>query len=340
MRWQDIYIAGTGTFLPERFPIAEAIAQDLIGEANQNLGYESILVDRSGTAAPDMAVHAGRQAVERAGIPTEEYGLHLHAHLWYQGLDWWSAANYVAARTSGSQAFSFAIDQRSLTAIGGLHLGAAYLTSGAATSALITTADRFAAPMIDRWNIQRQLIFGDGATAAALSTRGGVAKLVSTAAFGVNHMETWTRGDEPFGEAPGQQTPVPVWRRSESRMTKPEAANDWKLWTDSMVRLKDEVLAEAGIGIGDITRAAMPFQHRGDGQAEMHDMLGLTEEQTVWRELGQYTGHIGAGDPFAGINYLLENKQVVAGDHVLVYGCGVGFNFAAAVLEITDTPAW
>ncbi|BFV59201.1 ketoacyl-ACP synthase III family protein [Kitasatospora sp. CMC57] len=340
MRWQDIYIAGTGVFLPERFPVADALEQGLVREFNQGLGYESVLVDRSGTAAPDMAVGAARQALERAGIPSEKYGLHLHAHLWYQGHDWWSAANYVAARSSGNQAVAFSIDQRSLTALGGMHLAAGYLSSGAASTAMITTADRFTAPMIDRWNTQRQLMFGDGGTAAVLSRTGGVAKLVATVAFGENAMETWTRGDEPFLDFPGQTSPIPVIERAEARMSAPEAAADWKLWVDSMLRLRDEVLAEAGIGIKDIVRAAMPFQHRGDGQAEMHDLIGLTEEQTLWRELGRYTGHIGAGDPFAGINHLLENRLVEPGDHVLAYGCGVGFNFSAAVLQITETPAW
>ncbi|BAJ28538.1 MULTISPECIES: ketoacyl-ACP synthase III family protein [Kitasatospora] len=340
MRWQDVYLAGTGVWLPERFAVADAVAQGLVKEPNQNLGYLSVTVEPGSVSAPEMAVRAGRQAVERAGIPTGEYGLHLHAHLWFQGLDWWSSANYVAARTSGSQAVAFAIDQRSLTAIGALQLTAGYLTSGAASSALITTADRFTAPMLDRWNMQRQLIFGDGATAAALTTRPGPARLVATTAFGLNELEGWTRADQEFRDRPGTQWPVPVWERGEYQLSNPDAASDGKLWVESMIRLKDEVLAEAGLAIGDIARAAMPFQHRGDGQAEMHDLVGLTEEQTVWNELGRHTGHIGAGDPFAGLDYLITNRLVSPGDHVLLYGCGVGFNFAAAVFQITDVPSW
>jgi 3-oxoacyl-[acyl-carrier-protein] synthase-3 len=287
-----------------------------------------------------MAVRAGKVAVERAGVPLHEYGLHIHASLWFQGLDWWSPANYIANNTVGTAAVTFGMDQRSLGGLTALHLGAAYLTAGAAEAALITTGDRFAAPAIDRWNTQAQLIFGDGGTAAVLSKRGGPARLVATVSFGENSLEGWSRGLEPFGSAPGQEAPVPVLRRVMQRMERPEAGQELQQWNENMLLLKDRVLEEAGLDIKDITRAAMPFQHRGGGQAELHDLIGLTEEQTVWRELGRYTGHIGAGDPFAGLNYLLENKEVQPGDHVLIYGCGYSFNFSAAVVEITEPPVW
>ncbi|MET7889205.1 3-oxoacyl-ACP synthase, partial [Streptomyces avermitilis] len=59
----DLYIASAASWLPDVVSVDEAIAAGLVDEEHQNLGYESIAV-ADGVAGPEMAVRAGRLALE------------------------------------------------------------------------------------------------------------------------------------------------------------------------------------------------------------------------------------------------------------------------------------
>nr|WP_255519074.1 3-oxoacyl-[acyl-carrier-protein] synthase III C-terminal domain-containing protein [Kitasatospora sp. SID7827] len=228
------------------------------------------------------------------------------------------------------------MDQRSAGGLAALHLAAAYLDCGTVDHALLTTGDRFAAPAIDRWNSYTQSIWGDGGTALVLSADGGFARLLASVENADNGLETWDRGTVPFADAPLAEQPVPIERRFDTHASTPEAAGEFERWIALVLRTRDQVLAEAGLELGQITRAVLPFVHRGGGQAELHDLLGLTEEQTLWTDLGRYTGHLGAGDQFAGLDHLREKGELQPGDHVLLFAVGVGFTVAGAVVRITD----
>ncbi|GLZ39214.1 ketoacyl-ACP synthase III family protein [Actinokineospora sp. NBRC 105648] len=335
---REIFVAGTATALPPTVSVAEAEAAGLVGEGHTGLGYERIAVS-DGVTGPELAIEAGRAAVARAGVPAGEYDLLLHSSLWFQGLDMWGTASFVANQTVGPQAVSMDLQQRSNGGMAAFHTATAYLLGGLADTALLTTGDNFAAPAFDRWNSQMYTVFGDGGTALALSTRGGVAQVLSTAAFADNSLEGFGRGTEPFRFAPGTEAPVPVLRRLAQHMATPAAANGWDRIEAAMFKTRDQVLADAGIEQDQVVRAVLPFIHRGQGQAENFDALGFTEAQSLWG-FGSGVGHLGAGDQFAGLDHLLSNGLVTEGDHVLVFGVGVGFNFAATVLRIVGPTGW
>ncbi|MGQ0838311.1 ketoacyl-ACP synthase III family protein [Actinokineospora sp.] len=335
---KEIFVAGTAAALPKRVTVTEAEAAGLVDEMHTGLGYDAITV-ADGVAGPQMAIEAGRAAIARSGIAASEYELMLHSSLWFQGLDMWGTASYVANETVGAQALSMDLQQRSCGAMAAFHLATAYLQAGFGSTALITTGDNFAAPAFDRWNSQMYTLFGDAGTALALSTRGGFAKVLATAAFADNSLEGFGRGAEPFRFAPGTEAPVPVLRRLAQHMTTPAAAGGWERIEAAMLKTRDQVLGDAGVDLSDIRRAVLPFIHRGGGQDENFHALGFTEEQSLW-EFGRTVGHLGAGDQFAGLNHLLETGALAAGDRVLVFGVGVGFNFVATVLEMLTPPGW
>jgi 3-oxoacyl-[acyl-carrier-protein] synthase-3 len=340
MRWNDLYVAGTGVWLPERQPVGPAVAAGLVGQAHLGLGFETIAIDEDDTAPPDMAVRAGTTALARAGLPHGEIGLHLHASLWFQGLDCWTPAHYIANKTSGPQALPFGIDQRSAGGMAGIHLAAGHLSAGLATAAMITTADRFAAPGVNRWSSYLQCHWGDGGTALILSNRTGFARVLTTVASAANDLEAWDRGTSPFAPSPMHETPVPITRRVLQQAATPEAGSQWKIWAEFAVRTCEQALEEAGLRREDIARAVLPFVHRGNGEEEMHDLLGFPEERTLWLELGRYVGHLGAGDQLAGLNHLIEHRLVTPGDKILLYSLGAGFTYNAIVLEILQLPEW
>ena len=62
---RDIYIAGTGTYLPPTVRVQSAIEAGLVAESHRDLGYETVAVAEDISAA-DMAV-AAAQAAALAG---------------------------------------------------------------------------------------------------------------------------------------------------------------------------------------------------------------------------------------------------------------------------------
>ncbi|MGW7530534.1 ketoacyl-ACP synthase III family protein [Streptomyces sp. NPDC054783] len=335
---QDIFIASTGTYLPAATPVAEAVAEGLVDEAHSDLGYESITLSES-VAPPDMAVEAGRQAVARSGIAADRFDLLTHGSVWFQGLDMWATASYVAGNCVGRHTFAVDIQQRSNCAMAGLQFAVSHLAAGVGRHALVTTADRFAAPAMDRWNEQANLIYGDGAGALAVSTEGGLARIVSLVSLGDSSLEPAGRGAEEFRTAPGMELPIRIMRRLEAFATTPGAVGAWERYEATLSRAVDTALEEAGVGREDISRAVLPFIHRGGGRPENYDALGFSEKQSLW-EVGRVTGHMGGADQFVGLDHLLRTGAVAQGDHVLLVGVGVGHSFTIAVLQILDTPSW
>ncbi|MGW5697738.1 MULTISPECIES: ketoacyl-ACP synthase III family protein [Streptomyces] len=331
-----VYIASAATWLPDLVPLGKAVEEGLVDAAHQDLGYTSIAV-AEGIVGPDMAIQAADRALKHSAVAPEDVGLVLHSSCWFQGLDMWTPASYIASRTVGPYAVPFDLGQKCNGGMGALHLATAYVSGGFAEAALLTTGDCFAPPMLDRWNMQLNMIIGDAGTALVVSRRAGFARILATAVGADSSLEPWFRGDAPFRSMPGQENPVRVIERGARHAVTPEAVGSWERYEAGLLRTAQQALTDAGLTRDDISRVIVPFMHRGQGQAENYDVLGFPEERSLW-EFGRRVGHLGAGDQFAGLDYLCRTDAVTPGEAVLLVGSGPGFTFASAVVEIVDTP--
>lgn len=335
---KNIYVAATATWLPDTtVSVADAIERGLVDDEHKNLGFESITVAEN-AAGPEMAAWAGRAAMRRAGIGSDEYGMVLHATCGFLGLDMWPAAAYVTNETIGPHAVGFDVQQRCNGALGALALAAGFISSGFCSTAMITTGDNFAPPWLDRWNCQLNLLYSDGGTALVLSDKTGFARLISATVGADNSLEPWNRGNSPFAPAPGLEVPVRMRERGVEFAVKPEAEGSWERYEAALKRTVGQALDDAGVTSTDIAWATGPFIHRGKSP-ENYELLGFEEKQSTW-DLGRKVGHLGAGDQWAGLNHLVETRSLSRGDLVLVFAAGSGFTFSAAVLEILDLPSW
>ncbi|MFG2385533.1 ketoacyl-ACP synthase III family protein [Streptomyces avermitilis] len=334
----DLYIASAASWLPDVVSVDEAIAAGLVDEEHQNLGYESIAV-ADGVAGPEMAVRAGRLALERAvGIERDEVGLVLHSSCGFQGHEMWPAAAYVANETVGRSAPGFDLQQRCNAGLGSLCLAAGYINAGFTSAVLLTTGDNFAPPWVDRWNVQLNFIFADGGTGLVLSGRQGFARVVSATLGADNSLERWNRGTAPFAAAPGLEIPLPLRERGLQHAVTPEAEGSWERYEAALMDTTRRALADAQVSVEDISRVVMPLIHRGVSP-ENYELLGFTEKQSTW-DIGRQVGHVAAGDQFLGLEHLVKQGTVGPGDLVLLVAAGEGFSYSAAVVEILDVPSW
>jgi 3-oxoacyl-[acyl-carrier-protein] synthase-3 len=247
----------------------------------------------------------------------------------------------VANEAGARYAQAFEVRQRCNGGMGSLDIAAAYLQSPVArgTAALLTTGDRMALPRVDRWNVASMGIYGDGGTAAVLSTVDGFARVVSVHTEVDNSLELLARGDEEFApRPPSGPEPLALDRRARRAVETvlPDAIHRL---IEVLTNTRSQVLADAGLEIDQIARTVIPHTRQGRGHRELEVLLGVEEKSTTW-EYGKTVGHLASGDQFAGIGWLIEQHLVVPGDHVLVWGGGAGYTCTAAVLEILSVPDW
>src|SRR3954447_7633845 len=115
MRWDNLYVAGLGAYLPQQVQTAEeavALGQYDAEESIGN-GIRAVRVASDEEAPPVMAASAGNQAVKRSGIANEDFGLVLHASIGHQGQEFWTPANYVQNETVGGTGSALEIKQGS-----------------------------------------------------------------------------------------------------------------------------------------------------------------------------------------------------------------------------------
>ncbi|WP_377267745.1 ketoacyl-ACP synthase III family protein [Peterkaempfera sp. SMS 1(5)a] len=344
MRWENVHVAGVGVWLAGRTATAEAVAEGLYDAEEQSATQlTAVCAARAGgdddISAPEMAVRAAQVALHRAGAVADDISTVFHSHLWYQGADLWPAASFVAGHTVGADVPALELLQQCNGGLAGVEMAARAL--GEADAALLTTADRFAAPGFDRWRAERGLVYGDGGTALVLSTRAGFARLRSTATTADNGLEGLARPGGPGAGPPDDRGPVDLDARSAAFFS--SGRGDFR---DVVLRTArasqasiDRALSDAGVGRDDVARVVLNATGLPRLAWQLEHQLGIDLKFSNW-EFCREVGHLGAGDHFAGLNELVETGEVGVGDLVLLVGGGTGYTCTSAVLEITGEQGW
>ncbi|MEO3977546.1 ketoacyl-ACP synthase III family protein [Streptomyces sp. CAU 1734] len=340
MRWEGVYVAGTGAWLGEpesargavesgRYDPEQAAADEI----------ESVSVADESMAPPDMAVHAATAALKRSGLDVADIDLLIHSGIWFQGVEMWPAASYVAGHALGGNIPAFGFDQECNGGLGALEVAARQVAARpGAGAAMVTTADRFGAPLVRRWSSEPGFVYGDGATALLLSARGGFARLLSTATGSDNSLEAVVRGPgfEPLPSGGPLDLLGRVGHYIRSRGSVREATERVAAVVTGVV---DTVLADAGVEKDGLARVVALSSGRGRLEWQLPQLLGIGVEKSNW-EFSRRVGHLGAGDQIAGFNDLVERRELAPGDRVLLVGGGSGFTCTCAVVEVLDAPEW
>ncbi|MFD2415047.1 ketoacyl-ACP synthase III family protein [Amycolatopsis pigmentata] len=342
MKTPDVLISGLGAFLPERVPIGWAVDRGLIErEAAERYGITSVTVAGE-IPAPEMAVRACREALERAGQDPVALSLVLYVSVWYQGPHGWCPQYYVQRHTGAGKATAAEVRQGCMGMFSALELAASHLlASDEHEAALVTSGDNFTSPLLERWRFSPHFVMGDAGCAIVLSRRSGFARLKSINAVTLPEYETMHRGPEPL-YPPGATLPGKLdFGDSKQRwLTGPDRDPAGAL---KLVAAQDELvtrtLGEAGVALEDITRVAYANGSRERVEGRAMVPLGLPMSLSTW-EQGRTVGHIGASDQVVALEQLLAAGDLGKGDHFLMLGVGPGLTIACAVVEIVETPHW
>lgn len=331
-------LSGLSTWLPdERQTAQQAVAQGLVeAETAEELGYAALPV--ADAAAPEMAVLAARAALRSAQVTPAELGLVLHSWMYYQGHDLWSPPHYIADQLGAVQAEPLGIQQVCNGGAAAIEVGAArLLVDPDLRYALVTTADRFAAPGFDRWRGDYGIAYGDGATALLLHApeeRPADLLLHAIATVAAPQLEQMHRGHDEFGLAPRSVSAQVDMRRTKKAFLEQEGLEAFTRASGaSLEAVVGHCLDSAGLspdsprlryvipprlGLKSIELAYAPA---------LRKMLGTAEVLTK----GSDTGHLGAGDAAASLAEL--QGRLTPGELALVVSAGAGFTWSCLLVS-------
>jgi 3-oxoacyl-[acyl-carrier-protein] synthase-3 len=346
MRPESLFIAGIGAYIPESISTQQAVEQGLYDARDREAGGwlgAAVAGDLSG---PEMAVLAATQAMDRSGHAPGDIDILIHADTYHQGPDIWPPHHYIQRHTIGCGAPAVEIRQGCTGMLCAMELAACFLDAASGrTAALLTAGDNFGTPQVDRWRYDshrssnRPSIAGDAGTAAVLSVRTGLARLLAIRSASIPQAEEMYRDDDPLFPPDctvGRQATFGE-RAARWAASHPDAARTiGSLLVQRRTSLARETLAESGVAAADIARVTHVFSGNPRYVRDVLTAIGIEPSRGVL-EFGRRVGHLGANDPIAALDHLVTTGAVGPGDHVLMMANGVGISLACAVLEVLDT---
>lgn len=341
MNGGELYIAGTGTWLPPVERMVDAVADGRCDAAvARSTRMEAVTVS-AGETPPEMAVRAAGTALDRAATEPGDIDLVLHASFYYQGFDLWAPASYVQREAVGNQCPAMEIRQVSNGGMAALDLAWAYLGADPTrTAALLTTGDRFCLPGFDRWRSDPGTVYGDGGTALVVSRHSGFARVRSIATVSAPELEGMHRGDDPAGPAPfSHRAVVDLESHKRDFLARQGVTPTIARVSTAQETVVKHTLADAGLELADVDRFVLPHLGHRRLQVSYFAKFGIDPDRTTWA-WSRGVGHLGAGDPFAGLDHLVTSGELAPGDRCLLFGVGAGFSWSCAVVEMLDAPSW
>ncbi|MCM6778694.1 ketoacyl-ACP synthase III family protein [Nocardia sp. CDC159] len=338
----DLYIAGCAVWLPPRVPVDDAIAAgDCERALAQSTGMTSVAVAAPDESPPEMAARAARTALRRARLTPDRVSLVLHASVYLQGHHLWSPASYVQRTAVGNDCPAIEIRQASNGAMAALELADAYLAADPARDcALITSGDRMGPPGFDRWRSDPGTVYADGGTALVVSRRSGFAVVRGKHTVSDPELEGIHRAGDPQGvPVPSEQPIVDLEAHKRAYI-----AAKGRMPTAHRIAAGQKAavagaLAAAGVKLENIARFSLPHMGFRRIKAGFLAQFDFEPELTTW-SWSRTIGHLGAGDPIAGLDHLVGSGAVGPGELCLLVSVGAGFTWSCAVVEIIDRPPW
>lgn len=328
----SVGIVTVGTYVPESVETWQ--------EMSEKSGFpEKVFVDRIGirqkpVAAPDehpgdLGVKAALDAVRRAGIDPAEIDLVLFGGCAFYDYGVWSPSAHIQNAIGAHQAFAYEVKNGCNGGNLGLHLASRHLMADPDLEyALVVCSDVFSRLV----NYQDERIIsmfpgGDGATAALLKKNHDGNRILSYSGISDGSLVDAVR--VPSG---GTRMPADTGRGSFWQIDDPEqlASVFSNLYLKNYVHVVREALRKSGHTVEEIDFLFTNQVKKSTAQSIL-EALGLTPEKTC-RTMELY-GHLASSDTLLGLARTLEEERIQPGDLVVLASSGIGFHWAATVVQ-------
>ncbi len=324
----SIIIAGTGSYLPEKVVTNDDMAR-LVETSDEWIRTRTGIRERhfaaEGETTSDMATAAANKAIAAAGIAREEIDLIVVATM-TPDMPFPSTACLVQAKVGLGNVTAFDVQAACSGYVYALNIASSMLQSGAYKNALVIGAEK-TSPILDFQDRTTCVLFGDGASAAVLSTSAqpGVGILGSIGGADGSNPELLYQ--------PGGGTAIPASVDSidaRQHFLKMNGKEIFKLAVRVMEQASLQILDQHGLTTKDV---ALFIPH----QANMRIIESLAKRMKVPLERFHNNldrcGNTSAASVGIALDEAFRQGRIQSGDLVLLVAFGAGLTWGASLVK-------
>lgn len=317
-------IHGVGKFVPEQVLTNDDIVAMGIDTSNEwivaRTGIRERRIAPPEMTTSDMAVKAGKQAIERAGLNPSDIDLVIVATTSPDYLGFPSVACLVQERLGMRHIGAFDLSAACSGFGYAVSVGAQFVETGAAKHVLVIGADSLS-KWVDWSDRSICILFGDGAGAVVL---GPVAAPYGLIASGLH--ANGAEADILMVKGGGTKHPIgPAVVADKSHYIHMDGRSVFKVAVNTVVGALSETLASVQLTPADID-LLIPHQANFRIIDHMRDKLKLRDDQ-VFSNIASYGNTSAASIPIA-IEEAMAQGRIKSGDLIATVGFGAGFTWA------------
>jgi 3-oxoacyl-[acyl-carrier-protein] synthase-3 len=278
-----------------------------------------------GESTSDYAAAAGRQALERSGVPLAEIGLVVVATS-VPDVRIPSTANLVAEKLGLGSAFAYDISAACCGFLFAYSAAESQLRAGLARYALVIGADLYSSIM-DMEDRGTCVLFGDGAGAAVIGRSDAKRGVIRT------HLQSESKYASVLGCSGGGTAgrTSPCARGNEAGRIHMQGPRVFRLAVAGCCSAIRQVLRRAKLKATDIDRI-VPHQANLRIIHKIAETFGYPMEQ-IEVNLDRYGNTSAASIPIA-LHEAVESGRIRSGNLILFVAAGAGFNSGAMLIRV------
>jgi 3-oxoacyl-[acyl-carrier-protein] synthase-3 len=325
---RSVGLAGTASYLPERWMTAAEIAE-------RSSIPEDVLVEKFGLRGKhiaaadehvsDLAVQAATRLLDESDFDPSELDVVMYYGSMWRDYAIWQVAPHIAYRIGATKAFALEFDNVSHGTPIALRVARDLLRAEEELRNVLVVAACRESYLLDYENRRSRFMFnfGDGAVAGLLA--GGSARNevlgASTITNGAYSLQVKVPGGgsvEPDGYRYLDVADPELMKNGLDAESLP-----------NFVAAAKGALERSGLGLGDVSLVC-PLHTKRSMFLALLSELGIREDRAVYLD---DTGHMSGVDSLLGLDRAARAGRLADGDVVLLLSAGTGYTWAATVVR-------
>ena len=324
---RPVHIVGTGSYVPDRV-LTNADLEKMVDTTDEWITSRSGIKERriapDWMCTSDMAAEAARRAIQQAGIREDQIDLIICATI-TPDMPFPSTACLIQHKLGAKHVAAFDIEAACSGFLYGLEVGQQFITSGSCDTVLVVAAEKLST-IVDWQDRSTCVLFGDGAGAAILRSRGEEHGILTTC-MGADG----SQADILFMPAGGAKFPASKESVSaRMHVIKMEGKEVFKSAVIAMQTAAEEALKKCNLTIDDI-KCVIPHQANVRIIDALADRLGAPKEK-VYVNVHRY-GNISAASVAIALDEAAREGRFQRGDLILLVVFGGGLTWASCVIQ-------
>ncbi|MGA2222793.1 MAG: beta-ketoacyl-ACP synthase III [Verrucomicrobiia bacterium] len=322
-----VHIVGTGSYVPDRV-LTNADLEKMVDTTDEWITTRSGIKERriapDWMCTSDMATEAARRAMDQAGVREDEIDLIICATI-TPDTPFPATACLIQKKLGAKRAAAFDVEAACSGFLYGLEIGQQFITSGTYNTVLVVGAEKLST-IVDWHDRNTCVLFGDGAGAAVLRSRGEEHGILTTCMGADGSLADILL--MPAGGARYPATKESVG--AGMHYLKMDGKEVFKNAITAMQTAAEEALRRCNLTIDDI-KCVIPHQANIRILEALADRLGAPMEK-VYVNLHRY-GNISAASVAIALDEAAREGRFQRGDLVLLIVFGSGLTWASCVIQ-------